>query len=145
MKTCMGLLWRPEPDVRAWPNPAYADGEAPAGAQIPVVVTLPPARARKMYVRRSDLDKYGGTKDYQACMELSSGIKTKAIHTDVFRERIMNSMEDDTSNELQQERIKRRRDQEQGDAAGGAALPDPPVEVEMSAEDVGGEPLEDGP
>ena len=80
-------------------------------------------------------------------MELSSGIKTKCVHTDVCRERIMKLMEEDTSNELQQERIKRRRYQETGDATAGAAVPDPPPNVEMQSEDVGGEPidLEDGP
>ena len=80
-------------------------------------------------------------------MELSSGIKTKCVHTDACRERIMKLMEEDTSNELQQDRIKRRRDQETGDAEAGAAVPDPAPNVEMQSEDVGGEPidLEDGP
>ena len=147
LKTVKGLPWKPKTDVRALPNPAYADGEGPPAAPMPIVMTLPPVKERKMYVRRSDLDKYGGTEDCQACMELSSGIKTKCVHTDACRERIMKLMEEDTSNELQQDRIKRRRDQETGDAEAGAAVPDPAPNVEMQSEDVGGEPidLEDGP
>ena len=114
---------------------AYRD--APAAAAIPVAIPVAAPRVRSMYVRKADLDKYGGTEDCRACVEISSGIKTVVRHSDACRERITTLLENDKDNDQAQERLRKRR------ALAGEAEPDRPGEsgeAEVPAGDAAGEP-----
>ena len=96
LQSCKGLPW--DPTSREKPKRSFDDADAQAPV-VPSTAVRPPKSARKFYVLRDDIEKYGGTKGCPGCTVRGAlaghGVDYTVQHNDECRTRMRELLERD--------------------------------------------------
>ena len=82
LRTCKGLPWEVRPGRREVDQPTFGEEEQSRMAPIPVAVPPVQPTVRKMYVLKSDIERYGETQGCQGCAQIFLGGKTNVPHSE---------------------------------------------------------------
>ena len=87
LETCKGVPWALKPAQVTMDVPVGDASSVPT--EEPMVVSLPVPKTRKMYVLKSDVEKFGGTDACQGCVSVNFKGSATVPHTEECRNRML--------------------------------------------------------